>query len=357
MARAKPPWIPPERRAELTGSLLEWHKAFHPGFSFPAFHTQLVYAPPEMTGVTFTSGVIPAIERLFRGEGKSKLAIFKPPQHGVSEIATVSGVSWYLTNHAGHNAMTLSYGQDLAKKFGRAIKTICNSDIAYATVPTVQCEHDSRSVTAFTTEQGNEYHATGFTGTIAGIHLDLLDIDDPVKSMKVAKSETEMDTLFDIYSSVVKFRLKPGGKILLNMQRFWLRDFAQRVLNAEPGEWDILLLDAENPDGSYLWEDHHGKKHYTDAKRNLEVWWAVFRQKPMQFDEYWFKDEWWRTYRPGEAKHEWAHYMICDPGLSTGKKANLTSLSTHDSRPRHRVVRMFSSEQSGHSNSNGSMRM
>jgi hypothetical protein len=125
------------------------------------------------------------------------------------------------------------------------------------------------------------------------IHNCIL-LDDPVKSMVEARSEARMEEIFDIYRSVVKQRLKPGGIMVVYLTRYGMRDFAGRLIEAENTRWKQLLFPAEQPDGSgrYLWSEYHGKAVYEEAKEDPEVWWSVWQQQPKQLSNHVFRPEW-----------------------------------------------------------------
>lgn len=153
-------------------------------------------------------------------------------------------------------------------------------------------------------------------------------IDDPVKNWDEAKSERVQKGLFQDYKSIVKTRIVPGGTIILPMTRWAINDIAERIMEDEPDEWEVVRLSAENEDGTFLWEDHYGRDYYLSAKKNKRTWNALYKQRPgADDDEKWFKPEWIVTYDEPIKPKKFASYMICDPALSKSKTGDRTSIA------------------------------
>ena len=302
-----------------------WYATRNPGY---------VVAPHQ-------AKIIARLEQLARREGKRKVAITMPPGDAKSTICTLNFVPWYLNAFPGHGMLTVCYADGLAKRFGGKIKRSCEiagSEGFPGLVPT----RDSRAKNYFVTENGSEYHAAGFDGPIAGVRLDAVCIDDPVKNRAEAESEASMDERFDTYRSVIRNRLKPGGIMLMVLTRYGLRDFYARVIAAEPDEWDILTFPAENPDGSFLWEEYHGKPHYEMEKRDPVTWWSVWMQEPRAYISRNFSPNWLMYYERGEPgtktdPHRWSMYMMCDAGRSDQANADRSSIPVFAAGPERRV--------------------
>lgn len=67
--------------------------------------------------------VCDSIEKLIKREVKQNILIISmPPQHGKSQCVTESLPSWYLGNYPSKRVIEVSYGDDLAQRFGRRNK-------------------------------------------------------------------------------------------------------------------------------------------------------------------------------------------------------------------------------------------
>ncbi len=222
-----------------------------------------------------------------------------PPGHGKTVLGTFTFGPWYLATHPDHKLLVLSYSDPRSRKFGREIRNTCIK-AAKDGYPGLKLAKDSKGKSNFVTEQGNEVSAMGFAGEVAGERADCILIDDPVKSMVEARSEARMEEIHDIYRSVVKARLKPGGIIIAYLTRYGMRDFAGRVLDAEASRWKQLTFPAEQPpdSGRYLWSAYHGKDLYEEAKQDPETWWSVWQQSPKSLRMHVFREEWLQFWDP-----------------------------------------------------------
>lgn len=301
-----------------------------------------LYLEPSYKPAKFHHEImIPALEGLASRRGKNKLALFVPPGHAKTEWGTRKFVPWYLGNNPGHIAMTLSYSDILARDFGRRIRDLCRREELLEIFPTLELESDSRATHNFQTVGGNRYFATGFKGIIAGRRIDFLGIDDPVKSLSEARQLAVMKERFDVYRSVVDARLNPGGIVLMNLTRYCMGDFADMVMEYEGHEWEVITLAAENPDGTYLWEERFGRAHYEKVKqRDPEIWWSTWMQQPQRFHDQFFSPEWLNFYDPikNPVPRHFAKYMFVDPALSTNSSADRTSIVVIAAGPERRLL-------------------
>jgi hypothetical protein len=310
---------------ELRGSLGQWFLALNPSYGYVPFQQERL---------------IPALERLAMRKSRTrKLMVQVHPGAAKSEIGTIACASWYMGNHPGHRVLTMSYGDSLAQEFGGKIRDICNGPLAANVFPDLRTTRGSRSNKHFTTEQNNEFYAAGFEGVWTGRRCDAMFIDDPCKDMEEAKSEREMKARFNRFRSVADARLRPGGIVIANLTRYGTQDWAARVLQHEGDEWEQLILDAENPDGTFLWEDFYGREKYESIRRkDPEVWWATWRQQPSHENDFYFDSSKWLTYDPvKEVKKDWLHYMICDPAVGTGRGNDRTSIMVFAAGPEKRL--------------------
>lgn len=298
---------------------------------------------PEFVVTAYQLTLIRRLEQLARREGRRKLAVTMPPGDGKSSIGTLNFAPWYLSQFPTHSVLgPVSYADALAKRFGGKVKRACEAE-ARDRYPGLTPTRDSRAKNYFTTEQGNEFHAAGFDGPIAGNRMDLVIIDDPVKNRSEAESEATMEERFDIYKSVIRNRLKPGGIMLMVLTRYGLRDFYARVIQAEPDQWDVLTFPAENADGTFLWEEYHGREHYELEKKDPETWWSVWMQEPRAFISRSFSPNWLMYYERGDPGSKtdpwrWATYAMCDAARGLGgKDANRTSMPIWAAGPERRV--------------------
>lgn len=255
------------------------------------------------------------------------------PTHN-SDIATRTFAPWYQGKHPKENVMVTSYAADLASDdFGAKIKERFNSDVHLAVFPESRLTRDSHAKTHFNTISGGTFYSVGFKGGITGKRLNLLVMDDLIKSPADADSEPVQNVLFETYKGVTKDRMRPQGKMVMCMHRWRPRDVAGRILEwdgtaDQGGQWTVLKVPAEDPPGSgkYLWVEHYGKKHYEDIKRDDETWFPKFQQEPAGGSSYWFADRWLNYYDIAPPPGKFNTYLIVDPAGKPSKKTDFTSM-------------------------------
>lgn len=278
--------------------------------------------------------IAPALEDLEAGRIQ-KLAIFMPPGEAKSDWGTRAFAPWYLGKHPEKNAMVCSYSSELASDdFGTRIKERIQSSTHLAIFPDSRLTTDSRAKTHFRTIKGGDFYSNGYSGSIGGKRLDLFIGDDLIKNWDEANSELVQNSLFETYKGVIKDRMRPGGIMLLCAHRWTTRDVYYRILEhdglaSEGGDWTVLTLPAESLDkpGEFLWEEHHGKKHYLDFRdKDERTWWSKFQQNPARSESFWFRDVWLGYYDEPIPADRYNTYILIDPAGSKTKQSDYTSL-------------------------------
>lgn len=108
-----------------------------------------------------------------RGEIK-RLAVFMPPRHGKSNLASEVFPAWYLGRHPNHQVMFTTYGQDLADGFGRKVRNAVGDPKHVRSFPECVLSADSASSKRFNTEAGGAYYAVGAGGAVTGRGADCI---------------------------------------------------------------------------------------------------------------------------------------------------------------------------------------
>ena len=181
-----------------------------------------------------------------RGE-VDRLAIFCPPRHSKSELASRRFPAWYLGRHPDHQIICCSYGDELAMDFGRNVRDIVEGSEYRHLFPGTSIRRDSRSAERWQTAQGGVYVSAGVGSGITGRGAHIALIDDPIKNREEADSETHRRRVWDWFTNVLYTRLMPGGAVILIMTRWHEDDLGGRLLEAEEAggdKWDIVNLPA-----------------------------------------------------------------------------------------------------------------
>lgn len=326
-------------------SLGEFYLALNPTYKYVPYQQEII---------------VPALEGLERGD-YDRLMLFMPSRHAKSDVATKAFIPYFLARNPRKNVMLLCHTQPLANTFGSHVRNVMARDDKFKRIfPEVRIDNSNHAKDFFRTNRGNDFYAFGINAGVPGRGADLIDIDDPIRSMEDGLSEIVQDQLYETYKAVVKQRLQAGGKILICMTRWAIRDLAARILEDEGKNWKVLSIPAQPPDpnckgcqdgaehdckGPFLWEEHYGRERYLEAKQDLFIWNSMWQQAPAPRLMQGFKESWLRFYvhktdaagRPNKTEYredgsvlsepvDWEHlmkrcniYMFVDPAM--GKDA------------------------------------
>ena len=122
-------------------------------------------------------------------------------------------------------------------------------------------------------------------------------IDDPIKNVKEAHSQTFRDSVWEWYGTTFYTRLRQGASVLLTMTRWHEDDLAGRLLSnaandPSADQWEVLSLPAlaENApipgdpriEGDPLWPTFKQPKELDAIKATLGsyLWSALYQQRP-----------------------------------------------------------------------------
>lgn len=160
------------------------------------------------------------------------LIINTPPQHGKSTTITETLPSWYLMKHPDNSVIQVSYGDDLAERFGkRNLEKIKEHGHLFGV------EVDPKKSTS------KEFQILGHNGRmiskgigsgLTGHSGHLIIIDDPVKNREQADSERIRDSIWSEFTDSILTRTQAGTKIVLIMTRWHEDDLAGRILKEMP---------------------------------------------------------------------------------------------------------------------------
>lgn len=237
------------------------------------------------------------LESVERGE-IDRLAIFMPPRHGKSELASRRFPAWYLGRNPDRQIIAASYNSDLASDFGRDVRNIVASR-EYAAVFETRLREDSRAAERWNTDQGGAYVAAGVGTAVTGRGAHVLLIDDPLKDREEADSEIRRQRVWDWYTSTAYTRLMPGGAVVLIQTRWHEDDLAGRLLSVSNGDkWDVLDLPALDEAGNALWPEWYDAQSLGRIRAAIgpRDWSALYQQKPAPEEGDYFKADWLRPY-------------------------------------------------------------
>src|SRR5579875_2597193 len=169
------------------------------------------------------------LEAVERGE-VDRLMVFAPPRHTKSELSSRRFPAWYLGRHPNHQLICATYSGEFALDFGRDVRGIVAAPLFRNVFPEVFLRGDSRAANVWRTSHGGISAYVGVGGAISGRGAHLAIIDDPFKNREEADSEVRREMVWKWYSSTLRTRLMPGGKIVMVLTRWHEDDLAGRIL-------------------------------------------------------------------------------------------------------------------------------
>jgi predicted phage terminase large subunit-like protein len=241
------------------------------------------------------------LQEVFEG-GIRRLAIHVPPQYGKSTISTQLFPSYWLGHHPSKPVMVATCTQSLASGFGLKVRNYLQTPLFGSLFPGCQLDPSSQAKDAFATTAGGVYNAIGIEGTGVGKPAYGLVIDDIIKNRKQADSQTYQELAIDLYQSVLRPRVHPGGWIAMISTKWGKSDFYAWVLEQWEEErrvagipYEVINISAliedeeqEQDDplgrkmGQHLWPERYSLLETLALKVSAgeREWWAQYQQRP-----------------------------------------------------------------------------
>lgn len=153
------------------------------------------------------------MEAVERGE-EPRLLLMCPPRMGKSEIGSRHFAPWVLGHHPDWEIIAASHTGGLTMSFSRYIRDLLRDPSYHALFPNTKLDPSSQSVENWNLTRGGGYLAAGVGTGITGRGAHILLLDDLVKDMEAADSQTQRDSMWEWYASTAYTRLAPGGGVL-----------------------------------------------------------------------------------------------------------------------------------------------
>lgn len=250
----------------------------------------------------------------------ARLMVFMPPQHGKSELVSRRFPAQALGKHPDFNVILGSYNVSFARKFSRAIQRTIEGEAYRELFPGTMldgmgCPHGTyeRQAHAFDIHNGKEktgqFLSVGVGSGATGNPCDLLILDDVIKDRKEADSEIYRENLWEWWTDVLQARLHDQTRVLITFTRWHEDDLAGRILEDEPGKWEVLSLpalkeDDSNPEdpreiGFPLWPSKHGLAKLLKIKdKQPRTFTSLYQQRPTAKGGNLIKREWFEIWTP-----------------------------------------------------------
>lgn len=222
---------------------------------------------------------------------RGRLMLFVPPQHGKSEITSRCLPAYLLGRNPNLKIAACSYSIDLARSFSRNVQANIDSEAFKEVFPGVEVGKPASTDLFKINDKDGRYKAVGVLGGLTGHTVDLAIIDDPVKDAMEANSDTYRNRVWEWYINVLETRLHNKSKVILIMTRWHEDDLAGRLLERQPGQWEVIKIPAIKekggpPDdprkiGEPLWPDRHNLEKLNNLRALSErTFTSLYQQNP-----------------------------------------------------------------------------
>lgn len=218
----------------------------------------------------------------------SKLAISLPPRAGKSYITSLF-CAWWIGKNPRDGVMRNSYGAELAQTFSYFIRGLMTND-KYLKVFPVKLKKDKQSIDdwALETAKQTTYFCGGVGGPLTGKGAKLIILDDPIKGIEEALSETMIEKTWNWYGGVHMARREKGYINIHIATRWSKKDPIGRLTDPDSEFYDpefkVIKVPALDENGKSYCEAIMTTEEYMEQKRVLEdfIWEAEFMQNPVE---------------------------------------------------------------------------
>ena len=263
--------------------------------------------------------------------GKRPILILQaPPQHGKSELVSRRFPAFAFGRYKNIRIAGCSYASDLASSMNRDLQSIM-LDSSYSDIFPESTINPSRVVTIENMPQRNSerfdiinskgyYICAGVGGPLTGKSVDIGIIDDPIKNMSEARSETVKNSILSWYHSVFLTRLSKNSGQLVMMTRWSVDDLVGTILKENNGSerLKILSFPAISEEGEALVPELHPLEQLLEMKATMteSEWFAMYQQTPIVDGGNKFKSN---MFIRGPMPSEYAYTFITCDTASTSK--------------------------------------
>lgn len=255
------------------------------------FYKFCVYMDSEFytPGKPHLKQIADAFQDVYEGKIK-KLAVSMPPRAGKSYITSLF-CAWLIGKEPSKSIMRNSYAASLAEKFSYDIREIVQKEEYLQVFPHIKLRKDKQKIEEWAVEQsktGITYFCAGVGGAITGKGCTLVAIlDDPIKNIEEAMSETVIENIWNWYTSTHLSRLESGCPEIHIATRWSKKDPIGRLTDEfsenYTDDWTVIVIPAL-VDGETFCEEVRTTSEYLQIKKVTAdfIWEAEFMQNPIE---------------------------------------------------------------------------
>jgi phage terminase large subunit-like protein len=314
------------------------------------------FFPMRVKPATHHKLLISAVQNLADGtwHDVDGIMAFTSPGSAKSTYLSVLAPAWLLGRKKGTNVIGASYNDDVANRFGRRVRSIVRSN-EFTKIMGCHITGDNQAVDNYSLSNEAEYRSAGLNGGITSFRADWALVDDPVKSRQDADSELIRERTWEVFSSDISTRLKPGGKIIIVQTRWHEDDLSGRILGEKwKGQsglwrgtdgrlWHVINLPhiAEHADdplgrkpGELLWPEWHrmadAKRLQDAAKRGgtaARLWSALYQQRPSPDEGAILARHYWQPWTKKDLPECEAIYLFYDTAFEEDEQNDFSAMT------------------------------
>lgn len=164
------------------------------------------------------------------------VAYSTPPQEGKTTWI-VHWIAWQLIRNPWLKLVYATYSQNRANAVSRQVRALVGAWTPLA--------KGSTTVERWQTREGGGLLAAGRGSAMTGFRSDLTVIDDPIKDMQEAQSETIRETTVEWFSSVVLTRMSNLSQIVVIATRWHKDDLIAHVIKPDVLNAEYINIPAQ----------------------------------------------------------------------------------------------------------------
>ena len=254
---------------------------------------------------------------LLNDEGKpyEGICLSQPPQTGKSRCITETLPSYYLGKFPYYHVIEISYGEDLAVKFGRRNKQKVE-EFGRQLFGIELSKHSSSALEFEIKGTNGGMISRGIGGQITGSPADLIIMDDPYKNRQEADSPSYKKFVNDEWLNTIQTRASAKCKYVIVHTRWNEDDLIGTLLSIEREKWfeisfpaiseqdeletsgrkigEALLPEA---DKDLEWLINKRKSYEKDpTEGGIRAWNALYQQRPSSLEGNMIKREYWQKF-------------------------------------------------------------
>jgi hypothetical protein len=275
-------------------------------------------------------------------EGKiKKMMILMPPQHGKSELASRLLPAFMLGLNPDLRIAVTSYSDSIASGFNRSIQRYIDTEPYAKLFPNTKLNGSKIFRTNYdnfirtdhkfeVVAKKGSLKSVGRGGSLTSEPVDIGIIDDLFKDRAEAKSMTISQSAWEWYVDVFKTRLHNDSQQLIMNTRWADNDLVGRLIEEEPGEWEIIKLPAirtadvvsydTRTEGDVLWPGRHSLENILGQKKLSQATFnSLYQQDPKPNTEILIFPNW-------ICIPDWTPTSAISWGLDFGKTTGINAL-------------------------------